>query len=139
MEFPLTLGAAKCSLKGFIATDTARIKGLGDPNHFLINDPSSTDILMANLAISHHSDRHSDIESTGCELRPRPIFRQIVRNVRWGTFNCIKGILVRVVVGSPTVTNNQKYRAFSLFHILANILGLNAAPSRDRESQRIGK
>ena len=85
----------------------ARFDTLVDADEFLIDHSTRTNVLMANLGVPHDALRQSDFQSTGCNFGARILSAQSICDRCIGQLDGIVSIVGRIMIGSPTITNNE--------------------------------
>ena len=120
-------GLLEGALEDGVVVDAARGKSLVDADNLLVDDAPGPDILVPHFRVAHDALRQADIQPAGHQLRPRPLRGQLVGHRCVGQLDRVKRIMLRVVVFTPTIANDQYYWSY-LHKILISALILISIP-----------
>ena len=81
-----------------------------DTDNFLVDDTTRTDVLVPYFRVAHDADGETDIESVRHDFGAWPILCKFARHGNIRDLECIKRVVLRVMIFAPAITNHKKYR-----------------------------
>ena len=102
------------ALQDGVVLDGSFRKSFVDADDFLVDDAPGPDVLVPHFGVAHDACRQTNIQPAGHQFGTGPFGGQLVRNRRAGLLDGVKGVMLRIVVFTPSITDDQY--DWSCFH-----------------------